>query len=429
MYRSSLAAVVFSTAVFAAPAPSPVTFSKDVAPILQENCETCHRPGEAAPMSLRTYQETRPWAAAISEAITLKKMPPWFADPKYGHFANDRSLKQKDIDTLVAWAKTGVKEGNPKDLPKPAAFINGWNIGQPDLQIEMPAAFKVPASGTLDYQYILVPGDFKKDTWVEQAEVRPGNRALVHHVIAFVRAPGSKWMKDLQPGIPLAPKDGDGGGTGEFLVGYAPGMIPTRLEPGRAKLVKAGSDIVLQMHYTANGKEGEDRTKIGFVFAKSPVKERVITLAVTDNKFAIPAGNPNYRVDASLEFGSDAKIVAYLPHMHLRGKSFEYRAVYPTGESETLLNVPNYSFSWQLTYLPVKDLVVPKGTKIEGVAHYDNSANNPNNPDSTKVVKYGDQSWEEMMFGFFDVAFDADKDPKTLFPERKKKPAPAAALE
>ncbi len=426
MYRSSLVLAVFSGALAAVPVPDSVTFSKDVAPILQENCETCHRLGEAAPMSFRTYREARPWAAAISEAVTLKKMPPWFADPRYGHFSNDRSLKQKDVDTLVAWAKTGAKEGNPQDLPKPAAFIAGWNIGQPDLQIEMPAAFKIPATGTLDYQYILVPGDFKKDTWVEQAEVRPGNRALVHHVIAFVRAPGSKWMKDLQPGVPLAPKDGDGGGTGEFLVGYAPGMIPTRLEPGRAKLVKAGSDIVLQMHYTANGKEGEDRTKIGFVFAKSPVKERVITLAVTDHKFAIPAGDPNYRVDASLEFASDAKIVAYLPHMHLRGKSFEYRAVYPTGESETLLNVPNYSFSWQLTYIPVKDLVVPKGTKIEGVAHYDNSANNPNNPDSTKVVKYGDQSWEEMMFGFFDVAFDADKDPKSLFPQRKKS---AAALE
>ncbi|MDQ6676247.1 MAG: thiol-disulfide isomerase [Acidobacteriota bacterium] len=427
MYRS-LGLVFLSSAVFAAPAPNPVTFSKDVAPILQGNCETCHRPGEAAPMSLRTYQESRPWAAAISEAVTLKKMPPWFADPKYGHFANDRSLKQKDIDTLVAWAQTGAKEGNPKDLPKPAAFITGWNIGQPDLQIEMPAAFKIPATGTLDYQYILVPGDFKKDTWVEQAEVRPGNRALIHHVIAFIRTPGSKWMKDLEPGVPLVPKKEQGEGMGEFLVGYAPGVIAIRMEPGRAMLIKAGSDIVLQLHYTANGKEGEDRTKVGFVFAKGPVKERVMTLAATDNKFAIPAGDSNYRVDSSFEFGDDAKIISYGPHMHLRGKDFEFRAVYPTGETETLLKVPNYSFSWQLTYFPVKDLVVPKGSKIECIAHYDNSANNPNNPDPTKVVKYGDQSWEEMMFGFFSVAFDADKDPKSLFPQRKK-PAPAAALE
>ncbi len=426
MYFRTCSILFFGGILSAASSPQSVTFSKDVAPVLQDNCQTCHRPGEAAPMSLLTYQQARPWAAAISENVTLKKMPPWFADPKYGHFANDRSLKQKDIDTLVAWAKSGAKEGDPKDLPKPAAFLKGWNIGKPDLQIEMPAEFKVPASGTLDYQYILIPGNFKQDTWVEQAEVRPGNRPLVHHVIAFIRPPGSKYMKGAQPGIPFVPKEGDEGGPSEFLVGYAPGMVTTQLAPGRAKLVQAGSDIILQMHYTANGKEGVDRTKVGFVFAKSPVKERVITLAATDHKFEIPPNDPNYKVNATFEFADDAKVIAYLPHMHLRGKDFEYRAVYPTGEKETLLNVPNYSFSWQLTYFPVKELVVPKGTKIECTAHFDNSANNPNNPDPNKTVRYGDQSWEEMMFGFFDVAIDAKKDPSTLFPRQKKAtPAPA----
>ncbi len=425
MRYSFLSPLFIAATTFAATAPQTVTYSKDVAPILQNNCETCHRPGEAAPMSFRSYQETRPWAAAISEAVTLKKMPPWFADPRYGHFKNDRSLKQQDIDTLVAWAKTGAKEGDRKDLPKPVEFLDGWNIGKPDLQIEMPAAFNIPASGTLDYQYILIPGNFKEDTWVEQAEVRPGNRALVHHVIAFVRPPGSKWMKGAVAGTPFVPKEGDGGGANEFLVGYAPGMITTQLQPGRAKLIQAGSDIILQMHYTANGKEGQDRTKIGFVFSKVPVTERVLTLAATTNKFAIPANDPNYKVDAAFEFGADAKVIAYLPHMHLRGKDFEYRAVYPTGEKETLLDVPNYSFSWQLTYFPAKELVVPKGTRIECTAHYDNSANNKDNPDPTKIVKYGDQSWEEMMFGFFDVAIDAKQDPATLFPKRKKAPAPA----
>ena len=414
---------------FAASAPQSVTFSKDVAPILQENCQGCHRAGEAAPMSLLTFKEARPWAAAISEAVTLKKMPPWFADPKYGHFANDRSLKQKDIDTLAAWAKSGAKEGNPQDLPKPVNFLAGWNIGKPDLQIEMPAEFKVPASGTLDYQYILIPGNFQQDTWVQQAEVRPGNRALVHHVIAFVRPPGSKWMKGAQAGTPFVPKDDDQRGENEFLVGYAPGMVTTQLQPGRAKLVKAGSDIILQMHYTANGKEGMDRTKVGFVFAKQPVTERVLTLAATTTKFEIPPNDSNYKVNATFEFGDDAKVIAYLPHMHLRGKDFEYRAVYPTGEKETLLSVPNYSFSWQLTYFPVKELVVPKGTKIECTAHYDNSANNPNNPDPSKSVRYGDQSWEEMMFGFFDVAIDAKKEPSSLFPPRRKAPAAPAVLE
>ena len=424
MRFSLLGPVFFGGILSAASVPQTVTYSKDVAPILQNNCEGCHRPGEAAPMSFRNYKETRPWAAAISEAVTLKKMPPWFADPKYGHFANDRSLKQQDIDTLVAWAKTGSKEGNPKDLPKPVAFLDGWNIGKPDLQVEMPAEFKVPASGTLDYQYILIPGNFKEDTWVQQAEVRPGNRALVHHVIAFVRPPGSKWMKDAVAGTPFVPK-GDQGGNNEFLVGYAPGMITTQLQPGRAKLIQAGSDIILQMHYTANGKEGADRTKVGFVFAKEPVTERVMTLAATTTKFEIPANDPNYKVDAAFEFGADAKVIAYLPHMHLRGKDFEYRAVYPTGEKEVLLDVPNYSFSWQLTYFPVKELVVPKGTRIECTAHYDNSANNKDNPDPTKSVKYGDQSWEEMMFGFFDVAIDAKADPASLFPKRKKAPATA----
>jgi hypothetical protein len=386
-----------------------VTYSKDVAPILQKNCEGCHRAGEAAPMSLRTYKEVRPYAAAIKEAVLLKKMPPWLADPHYGHFANDRSLSTDDIKTLAAWADSGAKEGDPANLPKPLEFLTGWNIQKPDYTVQMAEDFHIPASGTLDYQYIVVKGNFEKDTWVSEAEVRPGNRAYIHHVIAFVRGPGEK-------------------GTGEYLVGYAPGEVPLMLSAGRAKLIKAGSDIVLQVHYTANGKEGSDRTTVGFVFAKGPITQRVYTLAATTNKFAIPAGDPNYRVDATFEFGGDATIVSLHPHMHLRGKDFEYHAVYPTGESETLLNVPHYDFGWQLVYRPVKELAMPKGTKIECTAHYDNSPNNPNNPDPTKIVKYGDQSWDEMMFGFFDVAFDAKLPVTSILPDRKK-PATPLVLE
>ncbi len=398
---------------------SPVTYNKDVAPILQKSCQGCHRPGEAAPMSFLTYKETRPWASAIKEAVALKKMPPWFADPHYGEFSNDRSLAPEEIQTLVRWAETGAAEGKPRDLPKPVKFVDGWNIGKPDAEFEMPAEFKVPASGTVEYQYILIPGNFTEDKWVQRAEVRPGNRAVLHHVIAFVRPPGSKWMKDAQPGVPFVPAKGGSEGSGEFLVGYAPGTLPEILEPGRAKLIKAGSDFVFQMHYTANGKEGVDRSKIGLVFATEPVKERVYTLAATNNKFEIPSDDPNYQVDSSFEFGSDAKVVALFPHMHLRGKDFEYRAVYPTGEKQVLLNVPNYSFSWQLSYYPVKDLVMPKGTKIECTAHFDNSANNPYNPNPAKTVKWGDQSWEEMMIGFFDVAIDPNTELKTLFPPKK----------
>ena len=399
-----------------------VTYSKDVAPIIQKSCQGCHRPGEAAPMSFLTYKDTRPWASAIKEAVVLKKMPPWFADPHYGKFSNDRSLSSSEIQTLVNWAENGAPEGSPVSQPPPS-FVNGWNIGKPDAEFEMSAEYNVPASGTIDYQYILIPGNFTEDKWVQRAEVRPGNRALVHHVIAFVRPPGSQWMKDAQPGVPFVPrKGGDGGLGGEFLVGYAPGTVPGILEPGRAKMIKAGSDIIFQMHYTANGKEGVDRSKIGLIYSTEPVKERVYTIAATNNKFAIPPGNPDFQVDSSFEFRNDAKVIGFTPHMHLRGKNFEYRAVYPTGEKEVLLSVPHYSFSWQLSYYPVKDLAMPKGTRIKCTAHYDNSANNPYNPDPTKEVRYGDQSWEEMMFGFFDVALDANAELKSIIPERK--PAP-----
>jgi hypothetical protein len=410
-------------------APQPITYSKDVAPILQKNCETCHRAGEAAPMSLRTYKEVRPYAAAIKEAVALKKMPPWFADPHYGKFSNDRSMSEQDIKTIAAWVASGAKEGNPKDLPAPASFLAGWNIGKPDFEVEMTKDFEIPATGTINYQHILVKGNIEKDTWISQAEVRPGNRTLVHHVIAYVRPPGSKWMKDAVPGVPYDSKTGeDGGGAREFLAGYAPGFMPMSLDAGRAVLIKAGSDIVLELHYTANGRPGTDRTKVGFITAKAPVTERVVVMAANNDKFAIPAGDPNYRVDSSFEFGGEGKIIGYIPHMHLRGKSFNFRAVYPTGESETLLDVPHYDFSWQLTYIPAKDLVVTKGTRIECVAHFDNSPNNKNNPDPGKIVKFGEQSWDEMMIGFFQVAFDANKPVSSILPE-KKKPAPASTLE
>jgi hypothetical protein len=234
-------------------------------------------------------------------------------------------------------------------------------------------------------------------------------------------------MKDAEPGVPYpkSKNEGEGSGGGEFLVGYAPGFLPMTLEPGRALLVKAGSDIVLELHYTANGKEGIDKTKVGLVEAKGPVKERVFVMAAQNNKFAIPPGDPNYQVDAKFEFGGNAKVISFIPHMHLRGKDMEFRAVYPTGEKETLLNVPHYDFSWQLTYVEAKDLVVPKGTVIECTAHFDNSANNPNNPDPSKVVKYGEQSWDEMMIGFFQVAIPADQPISSVLPQRKKPVTPS----
>ncbi len=424
-------ACCISSVAFAA--TNSVTFSKDVAPILQKNCQSCHRPGEAAPFSLLSYQQARPWAKAMKQAVLERKMPPWFADPKYGHFRNDRSLAQKDIDTLVSWVDAGAPEGNPKDLPKPAEFVDGWNIGTPDMIFEMPEAFQVPTSGTIEYQYVVLPYKFTEDRWVQMAEVRPGNRAVVHHVIAYIRDGSSKWMRDKKPGEIFVPEEDAKGNrpqlSGDMLSGFAPGLPASVLEPGQGRLIKAGSDIILQLHYTANGKAGEDRTRVGVVFCKQPPQQRVMTLAATNNKFTIPPGDSNYRVDADFELGSDAKLSALLPHMHLRGKDFEYRLIYPTGESETILSVPHYDFGWQLWYQPVDDIVLPKGTKIAATAHFDNSPNNKNNPDPTKAVKWGDQSWEEMMIGFFDVTFPAEMDPKHLFPEKKKTAGPNTSAE
>lgn len=428
-----LSMLVCCFSVVASGATGSVTFSKDVAPILQKNCQGCHRPGEAAPMSLRTYQEARPWAKAMKQAVLTKKMPPWFADAQYGHFRNDRSLPQKDIDTLVSWVDAGAPEGDPKDLPQPLAFVDGWNIGQPDMVLEMPEPFQVPASGTIEYQYVVLPYKFTEDRWVQMAEVRPGNRAMVHHVIAYIRDGSSKWMRDKKPGELFVPEADANGNrpslNGDLLSGFAPGLPPSILEPGQGRLIKAGSDIVLQLHYTANGHAGEDRTKVGVIFCKQAPHERVMTLAASNSKFTIPPGDPNYQVDASFELGHDAKLSALLPHMHLRGKDFQYRLVYPTGETETILRVPHYDFGWQLWYQPVSDIVLPKGTQIAATAHFDNSVNNPHNPDSTKAVTWGDQSWEEMMIGFFDVTFPADLDPKQLFPEKKKAPPATGAAE
>jgi hypothetical protein len=426
-----IVALGFGAAAFAASTPKNITFHKDVVPVLQKNCQGCHRPGEAAPMSFLTYESTRPWAKAIKTAVVAKQMPPWFADPKHGTWANDRTLSQAEIDILATWADSGAKEGNKKDAPKPVEFVQGWGIGKPDVVLEMPNEYTVPESGTIDYQYVIIPTGITEDKWIQMAEARPGNRKLVHHIIVFVREPGSKWLADQKPGVPFSPKaqsrqqqqnsqqrqGGDGGGLGssEFLVGFAPGSPPEILQPGRAKLLKAGSDLVLQMHYTANGTSGTDKSSIGLVFAKEPVKQRVLTAAVQTTRFAIPAGADNHAVSASMVLHADGELVSLLPHMHLRGKSFEYRATYPTGETEVLLKVPAYRFDWQLWYEFAQTKRIPKGTKLEVTGVFDNSANNKFNPDPTKEVRHGEQSWEEMMMGFFDVAIDVKMNPTNLF--------------
>lgn len=417
--RLAVTLAVFSTLAGAA-AP---TFHKDIQPILQRSCQECHRPGEAGPMSLLTYDQVRPWAKAIKQTVALKKMPPWFAEPGIGKFHNERKLTDSEIATFASWADAGGPSGNVNEAPKAKQWIEGWNIGTPDLVIDMPQAVEVPAAGTVEYTYMIIPTGFTEDRWIERAEVRPGNRAVTHHVIAFLRSPGSKWFADHERGVPFIPKkggNGEGGGAAELLVGYAPGLPAAILEPGQARLVKAGSDIILQLHYTANGKVATDLSKVGLVFAKEPPKQRVMTINAMNTRFAIPPQAENHPVESQLTLHAETQLVSMMPHMHLRGKDFEYRAVYPTGEKETLLRVPKYDFNWQLYYYVDGVKTLPKGTRIECTAHYDNSANNPANPDPKAEVKWGDQSWEEMMIGWFDIAFDRTMDPMKLFRAEKK---------
>jgi hypothetical protein len=432
LIRSLLVGSALASLALAATGSKPVTFHKDVEGILQNRCQTCHRAGEVAPMSLVNYKDARPWAKAIRQAVLTKKMPPWFADPHYGKFRNDPSLSQAEIDTLVAWADGGAVEGNPKDAPKPLEWVTGWGIGKPDVVLTMPTKVDVPATGTVDYQYMVIPTNFTEDKWIQMAEARPGNRAVTHHIVVFTREKGSAYMMGAEPGVIFTPKSlaearaksGQKPGSpipSEILVGYAPGTDPVKLEPGQAKLIKAGSDIVLQLHYTPNGTATTDISQIGLVFAKEPPKQRVFVTNAGNLGFAIPPGDPNYEVKATMTVQTDAYLVDFNPHMHLRGKDFEFRITYPTGESEVALKV-KYDFNWQLYYRPVKPILLPAGTRIDCIAHFDNSPNNPANPDPTKTVRWGEQSWEEMMFGWFDVAIDAGKDPAELT-RRVKRPA------
>jgi hypothetical protein len=339
-----------------APAGAP-TFTRDVAPILQRNCQVCHRPGEAGPFPMLTYEETRPWATAMKVDVQSGKMPPWFADRRYGKFSNAMSLSPSEIETLANWADAGAPKGDAKDMPAQVAWVEGWGIGKPDRVYELPVPFNVPASGVVDYQHVIVPTGFTEDRWIQAAEVRPTDRTVVHHIIAFVREPGSHWFRGQKPGVFFtAPqvKTKEQPDTSalpsDFLVGYAPGQPPEILRSGQAKLIKAGSDIIFQVHYTPHGHATRDQSRLGIIFAKAPPEERVLTLSAGNGTFKIPPGDPNHRVDASFEVATDVKLSGLHPHMHGRGKDFEYRVVYPTGESKIVLSVPHYDWHWQNWY-------------------------------------------------------------------------------
>jgi hypothetical protein len=376
----------FAVAIGCAAAATP-TFSKDVAPVLFSRCAECHRAGEAAPMAFTSYAEVRPWAKAIKQAVLTRKMPPWLADPHYGEFRNDRRLSDETIRTIVDWVDAGAPEGNAKDTPPLPHFESGWHIGKPDAIFDTGVDFDVPSEGVLAYKTFTVPTNFTEDKWVEAAEIRPGQRGAVHHVIAFIREPAgrSEQISDA----------------GNILVGYAPGENPLELLPGTAVLVKAGSSIAFQVHYTPNGKPVKDRTSIGLRFAKESPKLRAIRGMAVNPLFNIPPNDPNYEVRSSYTTREEIALDSFTPHMHLRGKDFQYTVVYPDGRREVLLSVPHYDFNWQLRYHLKQPLTLPKGTRIECVAHFDNSPNNKFNPDPTKAVHWGEQTWDEMMIGFF----------------------------
>jgi hypothetical protein len=418
---SGLFVAAVASAVPLAAADGTPTFTKDVAPIFYKSCIECHRATMFAPMSLTSYEDARPWLRSIKQRVTARTMPPWGSDMPHGVLSNDPRLTDQEIQTIVSWIDGGAPKGSPADMPKMPALAEGWTIGKPDAVYSMTEDYKIPAAGTIEYLYIRIPVNLPEDRWYTAVEIKPSARAHVHHIIAYVREPGSTWLKDIKLGIPFIPekpkpdaKEDTSALPSDFLVAYAPGQPPEAFEPGIAKLVKAGSDIILQVHYTTDGKASTDMTRVGLVFAKEPPAKRVMTFSATNGKFRIPAGDPNHRVDAEFELGADVVLHGLHPHMHARGKDFIYHVRYPDGRRETLLSVPNYSFAWQLWYNLEKPIFLPKGTVFECTAHYDNSPNNKNNPDPTKDVIWGDQSWDEMMVGFFNLVFDAKMDEKLV---------------
>jgi len=398
------------------------TFYKNVLPILQDHCQSCHRAGEVGPMPLETYEQVRSQAQAVAQAVEMKMMPPWFADPRYGHFANDPSLTEQQIATIVAWAAADAPAGNPHDAPPPRNWSAGWNIPEPDLEVRMPKPVSIPAHGEVEYTYEIVPTHFAQDRWVQMSEFRPGSPAHVHHAVVYIRPPDSPWLRHAPVGEPFtastlsnpAERRQAHETTSDLLLVYAPGSSPDEWPDGMAKFVPAGSDLVFQMHYTTNGAPDEDQTSIGLVFAKTPPKQRVVTLQLNNHALIIPPGADNFRVEVQGTLPNDATLLSLFPHMHLRGKRFEYDIVHDDDSVEVLLRV-NYHFHWQLSYRLAEPRLLKAGTKLRAIAWYDNSENNPHNPDPTKTVTWGDQTSDEMMVGFFDVALPAGMDKWKFF--------------
>ena len=411
------------------PAAASPTFSKDVAPIFYKNCTGCHRPGEIGPFSMLTYTETRPWVKAIASQVANGTMPPWHADPAHGTFINDRRLSETEKDTILKWVAAGAPEGSRSDLPAAPTYPAGWSIGQPDAVFEMAEAYPVPPSGTIDYKHFEVPTNLTEDKWIQAFELRPEARAVVHHIIVYARpprrqapatpppaaAPGTPrptppftmapgmntppehrttMAKQAIPNDRPMPKEG----LGIFVGGFAPGQSIRVFQEGTAMRLPAGSTLIFQVHYTAGGKPVTDKSKIGFVWAKTAPKQEVMTMPLVNGNFTLPAGSPNTQVDAEMTFNQDTILWSVLPHTHVRGREWKIEATYPDGRKEVLLAVPKYDFNWQTDYVFKEPLTLPKGTILKTMAWYDNSSANKSNPDPSVDVHWGEQTWEEMQF-------------------------------
>jgi hypothetical protein len=413
------------------------TYYRDVLPILRGHCEVCHRVGGIAPMSFESYEQAGPYAEAIRLATQNKSMPPWFAVAGIGRFSNDPSLSEEEIATLAAWAAGKVPAGDPNDAPPPRRWAEGWSIPQPDLVVKMAQPVSLSATGDVEYTYEIVPTHFAEDRWVQMVEVLPSARANVHHAVVYVRPPDSNWLRHAPVGEAFTAatlkgaedRRGAHWTDSDVLLVYAPGSSPDEWPATMAKFVPAGSDLVFQMHYTTSGKKVEDQSSVGLVFSKKPPSQRVLTLQLTNDHFVIPPGADNFRVEARGTLPNDATLLSFFPHMHLRGKRFEYNLV-KRGSAEqshgvgvdgasgagieTLLRV-NYHFHWQMSYRLAEPRPLKAGTELQAVARYDNSVNNAHNPDPSAAVRWGEQTYDEMMIGFFDVAVAAGLDKRGYF--------------
>ena len=375
------------------PAEKPVTYHNQIARLIQNKCADCHRPGESAPFPVLSYDDVIDHKAMIKRVVSRGTMPPWFADPKTGHWANDLSLSVRERATLLAWIDAGAPEGDPKDAPLPRTYADGWRIGKPDLVLEAPRSFNIPATGAMEYQHVVVLPKQAEDRWVRAIEIRPSRPEVVHHVLVFVKYPLGHPRAGEQPKYR--------GGLGGYFAGLVPNQGHITFPVGTAKYLPAGAALIFQIHYTPNGTPAEDRPKIGFVFHDGPPKHEIMTLAAFNHRFRIPPNDPNHEITANYTFKGPARLLSFNPHAHLRGKAFRYDLTYPDGQSRTVLNVPRYDFNWQLEYQLRDPIDVPAGTVLKVTGWYDNSKANPANPDPDREVRHGEQTWEEMMIGYF----------------------------